>query len=115
MTMSDWDSTHWEGCSSEEGHHNCAIAQIERLTARVEELEAALLIKGLTNAWDYWMKNPLQPSPFTTLTLGSTAEKEEQTKPSRWSTRSQPNDITLFECFVIIAIVLLVLAAVFIA
>jgi hypothetical protein len=28
--------THWEGCYKEYGHKDCAVAQIERLTAAVE-------------------------------------------------------------------------------
>jgi len=30
--------THWEGCWAEQGHHNCAIAEVERLTAALVEI-----------------------------------------------------------------------------
>ena len=36
--MSD-GRTHWEGCYKEYGHKDCAIAQIERLTAEVARLK----------------------------------------------------------------------------
>ena len=36
--MSD-GRTHWEGCYKEYGHKDCAIAQIERLTADLNESE----------------------------------------------------------------------------
>jgi hypothetical protein len=29
----DTGRTHWEGCWRERGHHNCAVAEVERLAA----------------------------------------------------------------------------------
>ena len=31
--------THWEGCYTERGHHECAIAQVKRLTAERDNLQ----------------------------------------------------------------------------
>lgn len=37
--MTDKGATHWEGCYQHAGHHQCAIAEVERLRARVAEIE----------------------------------------------------------------------------
>jgi len=40
--------THWEGCWAEQGHHNCAIAEVERLTAELADCkESRRLIERL--------------------------------------------------------------------
>jgi hypothetical protein len=40
--------THWEGCYK--AHHNCAVARVERLAARVKELERLTNFEILNDA-----------------------------------------------------------------
>lgn len=40
--------THWEGCYRERRHHNCAVARVDQLTARVEELETYIKVHEAT-------------------------------------------------------------------
>ncbi len=40
------DKNHYEGCWKRSGHHNCAVAEIERLTELVTELGGTPVCEG---------------------------------------------------------------------
>lgn len=46
--------THWEGCWQERGHHNCAVARVRELEAKVEELTHYLNDEWLCDSCGKW-------------------------------------------------------------